>query len=154
MPPTYYWKTPEDAAFLFLILGCLGIIQIYLSYLAAYTLFIPSPLVLAFVPLGVVLAQATSAAVLANVLARWFLPQRRQRQSRAPRPIREYLRRFMVLLLAMFIVLAIWGGFYGFYLYLTHTALVANLVRYIIGNTAGAILALVFATIFDWLFAS
>lgn len=150
MAQSYYWRTFEDAALLLLLLGILGVIQIVLSYVAYLTLRIASPLLLAFVPLGIVLAQATAAALLANILAPVLL-QPPQPHRPSPHPLRTYLLRFLVLLCAALIVLGIWDGFYGLYFITTPYNQPSYVVKYTVANTAGALIALIFSAFLDWL---
>jgi hypothetical protein len=151
MSTAYYWKTPEDAAFLMLLLALLGLIQIGLSYFAAYTLYIASPIVLTLVPLGVVLAQATGAVVLAGAIAPWLIPPQRAGVPALGRPTRRYLRRFAIFLLSAVVVLAIWAGVYALAFIATPFNLPPYLVKYILANAGGAITALAFTGLMDWL---
>lgn len=150
MSVAYYWRTPDDAALLLLLLGFLGTIQIFLSYAAAYTLNIASPLVLAFVPLGVVLVQTTGSALLANTLHSHLISQRPHPQKAPTRPLRQYLLRFAILLLAAGFVLAVWGIVYV--LTIVSPLVQVNLVKYIVGNTSGAIISLIFIQLVGFVF--
>jgi len=151
MSNAYYWKAPEDAAFLMLLLALLGLIQTGLSYSAAYTLYIASPIVLTLVPLGVVLAQATGAVVLAGAIAPWLTPQQRAGVPASGRPTRRYLRRFTIFLLSAVVVLSIWAGVYALAFIATPFNLPPYLVKYILANAGGAITALAFTVLMDWL---
>jgi hypothetical protein len=149
--PYYYWKTPEDAAFLLLLLALLGLIQTGLSNAAAYTLYIASPIVLTLVPLGVVLAQAAAAAVLAGTLAPSLLPSQRPGVP-APSPsTRGYLRRFILVLLSAGVVLIIWGAVYALTFIATPFNQPSLLVKYILANAGGALGALAFSVVAGWL---
>lgn len=152
MSQTYFWQKLEDGAMLLIAMGLFGIIQIYLSYVGAFTYLIISPLVLAFVPLGVVLAQATATAVFAELLGTRFFPYRPQRGVPEPSASQQYLRRFGIFLLAFLIVLAIWVGFYYLIFFYSPWTQLAYLVGYIVGNTAGALIALTLGALLDWLF--
>ena len=153
MSSPYYWKTPEDAAFIMLLLGFLGIIQIFLSYAATtYPLYIASPVVLTLVPLGVVLAQTAGAAILASTLLPLIISIGRQPKSRSARPIRQYFLRFAIFLLAASIILGIWGLVYALWFLTTPFNQPAYLVKYILANTSGAIIPLIFSFIMNWLF--
>jgi len=151
MSNAYYWKTPEDAAFLILLLALLGLIQTALSYSAAYTLYIASPIVLTLVPLGVVLAQATGAVVLAGAIAPWLIPSQRAGVPASGRPPRRYQHRFAIFLLSAGVVLGIWGGVYALAFIATPFNLPSYLVKYILANAGGAITALAFTVLMDWL---
>lgn len=150
MSVAYYWKTLEDAAFLMLLLALLGLIQAGLSYAAVYTLYIASPIVLTLVPLGVVLAQAAGAAVLAGAIAPWLVPAQRPGVSAPGRSTRRYLRRFTILLVSAGVVLGIWGGVYALAFVATPFNLPPYLVKYILANGGGAISALAFSVLVDW----
>jgi hypothetical protein len=150
MSVAYYWRTYDDAALLVLLLGFLGIIQIFLSFSAAFTLYIVSPLVLAFVPLGVVLVQATGSALLANTLHLMLISQRRHPHTTPSKPVRQYLLRFAILLLAAGLVLIVWGAVY--ILTIITPLVQVNLVKYIVGNTSGAIISLIFVQLVSYFF--
>ncbi|MFX1563531.1 MAG: hypothetical protein ACFFDP_09515 [Promethearchaeota archaeon] len=150
MSVAYYWRTVDDAALLILLLGFLGTIQIFLSYSAAYTLYIASPLILAFVPLGVVLVQATGSALLADTLHPLLLSQHRHPHTTPTQPLRQYFLRFAILLLAAGIILAVWG--LVFFLTLASPLVPVNLVKYIVGNTSGAIISLIFVQLVIFFF--
>ncbi|MFX0169982.1 MAG: hypothetical protein ACFE89_11585 [Candidatus Hodarchaeota archaeon] len=152
MSQAYFWNTVEDGAFLLIVFGLFGALQIFLSYTGAYIYFIVSPILLAMVPLGVVLAQATATAVLANFFAVRIFPYRPRRGVPEPSPLRQYLRRFGIFLLAFLVILIIWAGFYVLIFFYSPWAQLAYLVGYIIANTAGALIALSLAVLFDWLF--
>jgi len=151
MSTAYYWKTSEDAAFLMLLLALLGLIQTGLSYFAAYTLDIASPIVLTLVPLGVVLAQATGAVVLAGAIAPSLIQVQRTGAPAPGRPSRRYLRRFTVFLLSAGVVLGIWAGVYALAFIATPFNLPPYLVKYILANAGGAICALAVTVLVDWL---
>ncbi len=150
MSVAYYWRTSDDAALLVLLIGFLGVIQIFLSYSAAYTLYIVSPLILAFVPLGVVLVQATGSALLANTLHSILISQRRHPHATPSKPVRQYLLRFAIILLAAGFVLVIWGAVFAITMITPFVQV--SLVKYIVGNTAGAIISLIFAELVGYLF--
>jgi hypothetical protein len=151
MSVAYYWKTPEDAALLLLLLALLGLIQTGFSYVVANTLYIASLIVLTLVPLGVVLAQAAAAAVLAGAIAPWLMPTQRPGVSAPSRPVRTYLRRFTIFLLSAGVVLIIWGGVYAFAFVATPFNQPAYLVKYILANAGGALVALAFSVVANWL---
>lgn len=152
MSQAYYWRTREDAALLVIALGLFGVVQIILSYVMAMVYFIISPIVLSFVPLGVILAQGATVAVLANFLAVRVFPRREQRGVPQPTPTRQYTRLFALSLLAVAIVLGIWGGIFALIWFSSAWTQIAYLIGYLIANTAGAITALSLVTLIDWLF--
>ena len=154
MSQAYFWNTIEDGAFILIVLGLFGALQIFLSYTGAYVYFIASVLLLALVPLGVVLAQATATAVLANLLAVRVFPYRQRRGVPEPSPLRQYFRRFAIFLLAFLIVLGVWVGFYALFFFYSPWTQLAYLVGYIVANTAGSLIALTLVVLFDWLFRS
>ncbi len=152
MSQVYYWNTPEHGALLLIILGLFGAIQIFLSFAGVFIYLIVSPIVLTLVPLGVVLAQGAATAVLANLFAVRVFPYQPQRGSTPLSSLRVYLRGFALILLAMVIILGIWGGFYVLIFFFSPWTQIAYVVAYIIGNTASAIIALTLVTLLDWLF--
>ena len=152
MSQAYYWRTREDAALLVIALGLFGVVQIILSYVMAMVYLIISPVVLSIVPFGVILAQGGTVAVLANLLAVRVFPYRVQRGVPQPTPVRQYSRRFAISLLAVAIVMGIWGGIFALIWYFSAWTQIAYLIGYLIGNTAGALTALSLVTLFDWLF--
>jgi hypothetical protein len=152
MSQIYYWNTPEHGALLLIILGLFGAIQIFLSFAGAFIYWIISPIVLTLVPLGVVLAQGTATAVLANLLAVRVFPYRPKRGLSPLSPLRIYLRGFAIILLATGLILGIWGGFYALIFFYSPWTQIAYMVGYIIANTASAIIALTLVTLLDWLF--
>ena len=152
MSQAYFWNTIEDGAFLLIVIGIFGALQIFLSYAGAFVYLITSVIVLAIVPLGVVLAQATATAVLANLLALRVFPYRQRRGVPEPSPLRKYLRRFAIFLLAFLVILAIWGSFYVLIFFYAPWTQIAYLTGYVVANTAGALIALILVVLFDWLF--
>ena len=152
MSQVYYWRTREDAALLVIALGLFGAVQIILSYVMAMVYWIISPVVLSFVPFGVILAQGVTVAVLANFLAVRVFPRREQRGVPQPAPTRQYTRRLAISLLAAAIVLGIWGGIFALIWFFSAWTQLAYLVGYLIANTAGAITALSLFAFIDWLF--
>ena len=154
MSQAYFWNTIEDGAFLLIVLGLFGALQIFLSYMGAFVYLITSVIVLAMVPLGVVLAQVTATAVLANLLALRVLPYRQRRGVPEPSPLRKYLRRFAIFLFAFLMILGIWGGFYVLIFFYAPWTQLAYLAGYIVANTAGALIALILVVLFDWIFRS
>jgi hypothetical protein len=147
----YYWKTPEDAGILLLLLALLGLVQVGLSNAAVNTLLIASPIVLTLVPLGVVLAQAAGATVLAGALAPWLIPSGRPGVSAPSGARRRSSRHFMIALLSTGIILGIWGGVYALAFVSTPSNLPAYLVKYILANAGGAISALALSVLMEWL---
>ncbi len=152
MSQAYYWRTREDAALLVIALGLFGIVQTILSYVMAMVYWIISPIVLSFVPFGVILAQGATVAVLANLLAVRVFPRRVQRGVPQPAPTRQYSRRFTISLLAVAIVLGIWGGIFVLIWFFSAWTQISYFVGYLIANTAGALTALSLVALFDWLF--
>jgi len=151
MSTIYHWKTPEDAAFLFLILGIFGLVQIPLSYAAAYVLSIASPIVLTLVPLGVVLVQATGTALLAEAIASRRLQLPRHPSPARPTPLRQYLNRLAVFLASALIILSIWALIYTIWFTLIPPNQPAHLVKYILAQNTGALTSLLTAVILEWL---
>jgi hypothetical protein len=152
MSQAYYWRTREDAALLVIALGLFGVVQIILSYVMAMVYWIISPVVLSLVPFGVILAQGATVAVLANFLAVRVFPRRVQRGVPQPTPVRQYSRRFAISLLAIALVLGIWGGIFALIWFFSAWTQIAYLVGYLIANTAGALTALSLVALIDWLF--
>jgi len=152
MSQAYYWKTLDDGALLLIALGIFGLVQVYLSFLGAYIYSIISSIVLTLIPLGVVLVQAAATALLAELLGSRLFPYQVPRGTPSASPRRLYLRRFAILLLAMFIVLGIWT--LGYFLLFTFSpfARIAYLVGYIIANVAAALIPLILAILMDFLF--
>lgn len=151
MSQVYYWRTLDHGAFLLIVLGLLGAVQIFLSFLGAFSYSIISPVLLAFVPLGVILVQAAATAILAEFLGSRVFPQRQPRGVPAPTPTRQYVRQFAIVLLAMLLVLGIWAGFYALiFIYSPWTPL-AYFLGYTIANTAGALIALTLVVLIEWL---
>ena len=151
MSIVYYWKTSEGLTYLFVLLGLCGLVQVVLSFLAANALYIASPIVLTLVPLGVVLAQVASTVVLAETIA-YRSPRSRQTQTPPKSPRFQFLSGFAILFIAAAVVLAVWGLIYILWFIATPITQPASLVKYILANTTGAILALFLVIVIEWLF--
>ena len=152
MSTVYYWRTSEGLTYLFILLGFCGLVQVVLSYWAANTLYIASPILLTLVPLGVVLAQVGSSVVLAETIATFRTTRRRQPQPSITNPRFQFLSGFATLFVAAAIVLAVWGGVYLFWFFATPFNQPAYMVKYVLANTSGAVIALVLVILVEWLF--
>ncbi len=152
MSVVYYWKTSEGLTYLFTLLGLCGLVQVVLSFLAANVLHIASPIVLILVPLGVVLVQVGSSAALAETISSSRTSQRRQTQTPTTNPKLQFLRAFAILFVAAAIVLAVWGLVYILWFTVTPITQPSYLVKYILANTSGALLALFLTILVEWLF--
>ncbi len=153
MSQAFYWKKLDDGALLLIVMAIFGVVQIYLSYLAAFVYLVLSALVLTLVPLGVVLTQAAATAILAELLGSRFFPYRAPRGAPAASSTRLYMRRFAIALLAALIVLGIWAGIYYLIFTFSYFTQIAYIVGYIIANVAGALLPLTLIVVVDFLFS-
>jgi hypothetical protein len=151
MSVVYYWKTSEGLTYIFALLGLCGLVQVVLSFLAAHSLHIASPIVLTLVPLGVVLAQVASTVVLAETISS-RTPGRRQAPTPVKTPRLQFLRGFATFFIAAAVVLAVWGLIYLLWFILTPITQPAYLVKYILANTTGAILSLSLVIVIEWFF--
>ena len=151
MSQAFFWKKLDDGALLLIAIAIFGAVQIYLSYIAAFSYLILSSLVLTLVPLGVVLAQAAATAILAEFLGSRFFPYHAPRGAPATSPTRLYLRRFAIALLATLIVLGVWAGVYYLIFNFSYFAQIAYIVGYIVGNVAGALIPLTLVGVVDFL---
>ncbi len=152
MSVVYYWKTSEGFAYLFVILGLFGLVQVVMSYLAVNALHIASPIVLTLVPLGVILAQVAGSVVLAETISSLRTPKRRQTQAPTESPSFQFLRGFATLFVAAVLVLAVWGLVYLLWFFATPITQPSYLVKYILANTSGALLAIFLVILVEWLF--
>ncbi|MFX1474013.1 MAG: hypothetical protein ACFFCO_00870 [Promethearchaeota archaeon] len=152
MSVTYYWKTSEGLTYIFTILGLCGLVQLVLSYMAASILYIASPIVLTLVPLGVVLVQVCASVLLAETISSFRTSRRRQTQASTPGPGLQFLRGFATIFVAAALVLGIWGLVYTLWFFATPITQPPYLIKYILGNTSGAIIALTLVIVVEWLF--
>ena len=151
MSVVYYWKTSEGLTYLFVLLGLCGLVQVVLSFLAANVLHIASPIILILVPIGVVLAQVASTVILAETISS-RTPRSGQTQTPSVTPRFQFLSGFATLFAAAAIVLAVWGLIYLVWFIATPITQPAYMVKYILANTTGAILALFLVIVIEWLF--
>jgi hypothetical protein len=151
MSQAFYWKKLDDGALLLIAMATFGIVQIYLSYIGVYVYLIISSLVLTLVPLGVVLVQATTTALLAELLGSRVFPYQATRGTPGASPSRLYLRRFAIALFATFLVLGMWAGFYFLIFTYAPYSHIAYIVGYIISNVAAALIGLILVFLADFL---